>query len=75
MAIYIQQTFKLKDPPAPKSKLPLDLDTLLTDDKSSDDSMEELFFDKPPDWFLPPVATDAPTFSPNMTDVEQLTVP
>jgi hypothetical protein len=73
MAIYVQQAFNLKEPPMPQSQAAPEIQGAL--DTTFVDDIEEQFFEQPPDWFDPPVAPDAPTFSPNMTDVQQLTRP
>ena len=71
MAIYVQQTFNLKNPPVPQSKAAADVQSVLGNNKFSDD-LEELFLDQAPDWLLPPVPTTASDFSPNLTNVEQI---
>jgi hypothetical protein len=70
MDIYVQQTFKLKNPPVPVGNAPKE-DQEPFKGKSFDD-MEENFLDKMPDWFLPPVARDSKKFDPDMKDVVQL---
>lgn len=70
MAIYVQRTLDLKNPPAPPKQAAADIQESFKD-KSFDD-MEENFLEEMPDWFLPPVARDSPTFNPDMKDVVQL---
>ena len=54
MAMYVQQTFNLKDPPVPKSQAASDVQELL--DATFVDDIEEQFLEAPPDWFQPPTA-------------------
>ena len=71
MAIYIQQTFSLSNPPVPQQQASADIQALFSNTTFVDD-IEEQFFDSAPDWFNPPVANDSSTFSPDLANVEQI---
>ncbi|KAL8725073.1 MAG: hypothetical protein Q9166_007584 [cf. Caloplaca sp. 2 TL-2023] len=71
MAMYVQRTFSLSNPPVPQSQAAADVKALLSNTTFVDD-IEEQFFASAPDWFAPPVATDAANFSPDMANVEQI---
>lgn len=72
MAMYLQQTFGLKSPPVPKEYAPADVQSDLSVMGIDNGDLEETFLDQMPDWFAPPVAQGAPAFTPDMTDVVQL---
>ena len=71
MAMYVQQTFSLTTPPVPSTQAAADVQADLNNMNFVDD-IEEQFFDSAPDWFAPPVASDAPSFSPDMANVQQI---
>jgi len=71
MAVYVQQTFSLSDPPVPQNQATADIQALLSNTTFVDD-LEEQFLTAAPDWFAAPVAIDAPNFSPDMTNVQQI---
>lgn len=54
VACYVQQTFNLKNPPAPEASSTADVI----------DDIEEHFFDTAPDWFQSPVSLDASSYAP-----------
>lgn len=72
IAMYVQQTFNLKVPPVPIEYAPPDVSSDPSIMKIDHRDFKELFLDRMPDWFVPPVVQGAPAFQPDMRDVVQL---
>jgi hypothetical protein len=63
MAIYLQKTFHLSDPPLPEGYRSGTASTIDGAD------LVEMLFEAPPDGCDPPVLNTSPTYSPDMTNV------
>ncbi|KAJ6559464.1 hypothetical protein DFH09DRAFT_824839, partial [Mycena vulgaris] len=63
MAIYLQKTFHLSDPPLPEGYRSGTASTIAGVD------LVEILLDAPPDEWDPPVLNTNPTYSPDMTNV------
>ena len=69
MAMYLQQTFNLNSPPVLKEYAATNDSVVAT---INGDDFTEGYLEQMPDWFVPPIAQDAPEFNPNMASVVQL---
>lgn len=70
--MYVQQTFKLPAPPVPEEYAPAHLRTDPSIMRIDTGDIKDLYLDRMPDWFAPPVAQGAAALKPDMRGVVQL---